>query len=159
MGMVALHFKLPYAVYGTNSSAPIFFILLARSFSFFTLLVCFIYIFILHHGSHQETCLHKSYKAKAPSAKATASRVCLQPDKAPHKKSTSIKHTSSSKPSIAATMDMSISSDSSLSSTDGDYYAILPDVSDFFPTSLLTGHGTIPIDVKDLCQIAVLSPS
>jgi hypothetical protein len=105
MGMIALHFKLPYTVYGTNYTAPIFFILLA------------------------------------------------------FKKSTSIKHTSPSKPSIAATMDMCISSDSSLSSTNGGYYAILPHGSDFVPTSLPTGHGTIPIDVKDLCQIAVLSPS
>jgi hypothetical protein len=104
--------------------------------------------------SHQETCLHQSYKAKAPSAKAAASHVHLEPDKVPNKKSTSIKDTSPSKPSIAATMDMSISSDSSLSSTNGGYYAILPDVSDFVPTSLPTGHGTIPIDVKHLCQIA-----
>jgi hypothetical protein len=91
-------------------------------------------------------------KAEAPSAKATASLICLLPDKAPNKKSTSVKHTSSSKPSIAATMDTSISSDSSLSSTNGGYYAILPDVSDFIPTSLPTGHGTILIDVKDLFQ-------
>jgi hypothetical protein len=56
-------------------------------------------------------------------------------------------------------MDMSISSDSSVSSTNVGDYAVLPDVSDFIPTSLLTGHGTIPIDVKDLCQKAMLSPS
>jgi hypothetical protein len=56
-------------------------------------------------------------------------------------------------------MDMSISSNSSVSSTNVGDYAILPDVSDFIPTSLPTGHGTIPIDIKDLCQKAVLSPS
>jgi hypothetical protein len=56
-------------------------------------------------------------------------------------------------------MDMSISSDSSVFSTNVGDYAILPDVSDFAPTSLPTGHGTIPIDVKDLCQKAMLSPS
>jgi hypothetical protein len=56
-------------------------------------------------------------------------------------------------------MDMSISSDSSVSSTNVGDYAIFPDVSDFVPTSLPTGHGTIPIDVKDLCQKAMLSPS
>jgi hypothetical protein len=60
-----------------------------------------------------------------------------------------MKHTSFSKPSIAATMDTSISSDSSLSSTNRGYYANLPDVSDFIPTSLSTGHGTIPIDVNN----------
>jgi hypothetical protein len=56
-------------------------------------------------------------------------------------------------------MDMSISSNSSVSSTDVGDYAILPDDSDFVPTSLPTGHGTIPIDVKDLGQKAMLSPS
>jgi hypothetical protein len=70
-------------------------------------------------------------------------------------------HASSSKPSIAATVDMSISYDSSLSSTHGGYYAILPDVSDFVPTSLPTGHGTIPIDVKrfvsDSCAVTILT--
>jgi hypothetical protein len=56
-------------------------------------------------------------------------------------------------------MDTSISSESSVSSSYVGDYAVLPDVSDFVPTSLPSGHGTIPIDVKDLCQIAVLSPS
>jgi hypothetical protein len=92
-------------------------------------------------------------KAKAPSTKATASPcVHLQPNKAPNKKSTSVKHTSSSKPSITATMDTSISSNSSVSSTNVGHYAILPYVSDFVPTSLPSGHGTIPIDVKPLFQ-------
>jgi hypothetical protein len=45
-------------------------------------------------------------------------------------------------------MDTSISSNSSLSFTDVGDYAFLPDVSDFVPTSLPSGHGTIPIDVK-----------
>jgi hypothetical protein len=94
-----------------------------------------------------------STKAKAPSAKATASPcIQYQPNKAPNKKSTSIKHTSSSKPSITSTMDTSISSDSSVSSTNVGDYAILPYVSDFIPTSLPSGHGTIPIDVKHLFQ-------
>jgi hypothetical protein len=113
-------------------------------FFFFTLLICFIYstfsFFIM------------APTKKSSSAKATVSLVRLLPDKVPNKKSTSVKHTSSFKPSIAATMDTSISSDSSVSSTDGGYYAILPDVSDFVPTSLPTGHGTIPIDVKDSFQ-------
>jgi hypothetical protein len=45
-----------------------------------------------------------------------------------------------------------ISSDSSVSFTDVGDYAILPDVSDFIPTSLPTGHGTIPTDVIHLFQ-------
>jgi hypothetical protein len=46
-------------------------------------------------------------------------------------------------------MDTSISSNSSVSSTINVCdYAVLPDVSDFIPTSLLSGHGTIPIDVN-----------
>jgi hypothetical protein len=49
-------------------------------------------------------------------------------------------------------MDTSISSDSSVSSTNVGDYAILPDVSGFIPTSLLTGHGTIPIAIKDSFQ-------
>jgi hypothetical protein len=94
-------------------------------------------------------------KAKAPFAKATASHIHLQANKAPNKKSTSVKHTSSSKPSIAATMDTSISSNSSVSSSNVGDYAILPDVSDFVPTSLPTGYGTIPIDVKDSFQLTL----
>jgi hypothetical protein len=88
-------------------------------------------------------------KAKAPSTKATASLAHLQPDKAPNKTSTSVKCISSFKPSIAATMDISVSSDSSVSSSTnvGDY-VLLPCVSDFIPTSLPSGHGIIPIDVK-----------
>jgi hypothetical protein len=128
-------------------------------FFFFTLLLIYSIFssFIMAPGKKPAS---TKAKAKAPSAKATASPcVCLQPDKAPNKKSMSVKHTSSSKPSIAATMDTSISSDSSVSSTDVGDYGVLPDVSDFVPTSLPSGHGTIPIDVKDLCQIAVLSPS
>jgi hypothetical protein len=122
---------------------------------FFLFFLCFIsltFSSFIHHGSHQETCLHQG-KAKAPSAKATASaRVHLQPDKAPIKKSTAVKHTSSSKPIIAATMDTSISSESSVSSTNISDYAVLPDVSDFVPTSLPTGYGTIPTDVMHSFQ-------
>jgi hypothetical protein len=49
-------------------------------------------------------------------------------------------------------MDTSISSDSPLSSTDVRDYAILPCVSDFVPTSIPSGHGTIPTDVMHLFQ-------
>jgi hypothetical protein len=50
-------------------------------------------------------------------------------------------------------MDTCISSDSSVSSSNvGDYGVLVPDVSDFVPTSLPSGHGTIPIDVKHSFQ-------
>jgi hypothetical protein len=93
-------------------------------------------------------------KAKASSAKATASaHVPLQPKLAPNKKSTAVKHTSPSKPTVAATMDTSFSSESSVSSIDVCDYAVLPNVSDFVPTSLPSGHGTIPTDVMHLFQL------
>jgi hypothetical protein len=152
--MVALQFKLLYMVYGTNCTAPIFFILLACFSYFFTLLFCFIYTtfssFIM--APTKKPASATKAKAKAPSANATASLVHLQPDKAPNKKSTFVKQTSSSKPSISANIDTSISSNSSVSSTHVGDFAILPDVSDFVPTSLPSGHGTIPIGVKHSFQ-------
>jgi hypothetical protein len=51
---------------------------------------------------------------------------------------------------------MLMSSDSSVSSTNVGDYAILPDVSDFVPTSLLSGKCTLPVDVKDLFQTSQL---
>jgi hypothetical protein len=137
-------------------------IVLHQYFSYYRHVFFFLYFALLFHLPYISSFFiaptkkpaSTKAKAKAPSAKATASpRVHLQPDKAPNKKSTSVKHTSSSsKPSIAATMDTSISSDSSVSSKDVGDYAILPYVSDFIPTSLPSGHGTIPIDVKHLFQ-------
>ena len=60
VGMVSLHFKLLYAVSSTICTALIYFILSA-CFSSFLLCSSFtVYIFILHHGSRQETCLHQS---------------------------------------------------------------------------------------------------
>jgi hypothetical protein len=117
---------------------------------FFTLLFCFIYsTFSSFIMAPTKKPASSKAKAKAPSAKAAASLIHLLPNKVPTKKSTSVKYTPASKASITVIMDTSISSDSSLSSTDGGYYAVLPDVSDFVPISLPTGHGTIPIDVKD----------
>jgi hypothetical protein len=45
-----------------------------------------------------------------------------------------------------------ISSESSLSFTNGGDYPVPLDYSDFVPTSLPTGHGTIPMFVKDSFQ-------
>jgi Na+-transporting methylmalonyl-CoA/oxaloacetate decarboxylase gamma subunit len=145
----ALH-GLRYELYCTN----IFHIIGMFFFFFFFLLLCFIYrTFSSFIMAPTKKPASTKAKAKAPSAKATASPcVHLQPNKAPNKESMSVKHTSSSKPSIAATMDTSISSDSSVSSTNVGDYAVLPDVSDFVPSSLPSGRGTIPIDVKHSFQ-------
>jgi len=152
--VVSLHFKLLYAAYRTNCSSPIHFIFSACFSSFFT---CFLCLISRTFSSLIMAITKKppstKGKAKASSAKATASaRVPLQPKLAPNKKSTAVKHTSPSKPTVAATMDTSFSSESSVSSIDVCDYAVLPDVSDFVPSSLPSGRGTIPTHVMHSFQ-------
>jgi ubiquitin len=146
VGMAHLHFKLPYVVYGTNCTPTIYFIFSACFSSFFHFARLFHNIKSFTMAVTQKPPSTKAKRGRAPSAKATASCVRLQAVKLPKNNSTLSKHTPSSKSSIVATMATSTSSDSSISSIDGRDYASPPDVSDFVPTALPTGPGTISSD-------------